>query len=53
MADEEKVKGQNQDVELDDEVLEDVSGGTDGGGNTNNSGGNNINLPSSGGVGNK
>lgn len=36
MADEEKVKGENQDVELDDEVLEDVSGGESVDDNNNN-----------------
>jgi hypothetical protein len=35
MADEEKVKG-NEDVELTDEVLEDVSGGLDDPSNNNN-----------------
>lgn len=38
MADEEKVMGENEGVELDDQVLEDVSGGdsTDGNNNNNN-----------------
>ncbi len=29
MADKEKVKGENEDLSLDDDVLEDVSGGVD------------------------
>jgi hypothetical protein len=36
MADKEKVKGANQDVDLDDEVLEDVSGGDSTNDNINN-----------------
>jgi hypothetical protein len=41
MADEEKVKRENDGVELDDEVLEDVSGGED---ETNNNNNNNPQL---------
>lgn len=41
MADEEKVKRGNQDVELDDEVLEDVSGGGDTIDDNNNNNNNN------------
>lgn len=40
MADKEKVKGENEDVELNDEVLEDVSGGFEDTANTFN---NNVN----------
>ena len=38
MADQEKIKGENEGVELDDDVLEDVSGGdtTDNNNNNNN-----------------
>lgn len=40
MADEEKVKGENEDVELSDEILEDVSGGFE---DTSNTFNNNVN----------
>ena len=49
MADNEKVKGANDAVELGDEVLEDVSGGVglDDDTNNNNGGTNNNNNPPS------
>jgi hypothetical protein len=43
MADKDKVKGANEDVDLNDEVLEDVSGGLEDANNNNVNGNPNIN----------